>query len=214
MGRRAAHHLHDIVGAGGGHAAIADPWVIWEAHHQGAVLVGVAVLLHHALQPHEQNQAIEQHLLEVVILLVDVLVPVPRHAPEHVEVLGADPLHQEPLIRWHGVHREVLDADEHQRRVDRREVGDEVREDVRNTAGELGVDQANAGDPDKAKARTKPQDPGHGHLAVHLKLVPLQGAVVPDIHDDHEACRENQRNPSSLIDLAHDGREVGDLHKQ
>lgn len=74
---------------------------------------------------------------------MEILVAVPRDATEHVEALRPDPFHEEPFILGHRVDGEVLHAHEDDNRVDRRQISDEVREDVRDPARELGVDEPN-----------------------------------------------------------------------
>lgn len=66
---------------------------------------------------------------------MEILVSISGDATEHMEALWPYPLHQEPLFQWHGIHREVLDADEDDDRVDSRKVGDEVGEDVGDATG-------------------------------------------------------------------------------
>jgi hypothetical protein len=94
-----------------------------------------------------------EHPLQVIVPLVEVLVPVPRHDPEHVEALGPDTPYKEALVCRHRVHGQVLDAHEHHHRVDRGEVGDEVGEDVRDAAGQLGVHEPDPRHRDQAQAR-------------------------------------------------------------
>lgn len=179
-----------------------------------AVLGGVGAALHHGLEPDEEGEAVEEHGLEALVPAVEVPVAVPGDAAEDAEALGADPAHQEPLARRHGVDGQVLDADEDDDGVDRRQVGDEVGEYGGHAAGQVGVDEADSGHPHQAQAGAEAEDPRHGDPAVELELVARRRAVVPGVHDGEEGAGDDQRHPPALVHLEQHRREVGELHEQ
>lgn len=43
---------------------------------------------------------------------------------------------------------------------------------------------------------------------MHLKLVAFEGPVVPHVHDEEERGSDDERDPTALIDLEKDSREI------
>jgi hypothetical protein len=82
-----------------------------------------------------------------------------------------------------------------------RQVGDEMREDSWDAGFELGVDEANATDADNAKVRAESKEPVDGDLALDVKLVLLDGAIVLDAHYQDEDESKNDWDPGSLPEL-------------
>ncbi|GER41015.1 redox-sensing transcriptional repressor Rex [Striga asiatica] len=146
------------------------------------ILVRIRAPFHHGLESYEREKIVEQFLFEIIVLLVKVLVPVSGHATEHVEVFRAYSFNK---------------------------IGDEVGEYVWDPTRELGVDEPDSGDSDEAQAGAQPENPGHGDLAVHLKLVPLDRAVVP-----HESGCNHERDPPALVNFKKHGREVSALDQK
>uniref|UniRef100_A0A804QG75 Uncharacterized protein n=1 Tax=Zea mays TaxID=4577 RepID=A0A804QG75_MAIZE len=134
----------------------------------------------------EPGDAHHQVVLEVLVVLLHVLVPVPDDAPVHAVLPGADPPDEVPLVHGHVRHRHGLDAHEDQHLVERRQVGDEVGEDGRHARHQLRVDEADPGHAHDAQARAQVQDPSHGHLVLEVEQVLPPRAVVPHVHDEHE----------------------------
>lgn len=86
---------------------------------------------------------------------MEILVAVPCDATEHVEALRPDTFHEEAFVLGHRVDREVLHTHEDDDGVDRRQISDEMREDVRDPARQLGVDEPYSRYSNKAEARAK-----------------------------------------------------------
>lgn len=124
-----------------------------------AVCARVCSWLHHRFDSDKREEAVEQFAFEIVIFPVKIFVAIPiqetvlryfsrtekkkreertvtlpGNAAEHSELFRSDSLDKKPLFFRDGVNRKVLDADKDHNRVDRWQVGDEMREDVRDTA--------------------------------------------------------------------------------
>ena len=82
-----------------------------------------------------------------------------------------------------------------------RQVDDEMREDSWDASFELGVDEANATDADNAKVRAESKEPVDGDLALDVKLVLLDGAIVSDAHYQDEDESKNDWDRGSLPEL-------------
>ena len=82
-----------------------------------------------------------------------------------------------------------------------RQVGDEMREDTWDAGFELGVDEANATDADNAKVQAETKEPVDRNLALDVKLIPLDGAIVPDAHYQNEDKSKDDWDPGPLPEL-------------
>ena len=61
-----------------------------------------------------------------------------------------------------------------------------MREDCWDAGFELGVDEANATDTNDTEVRAETKEPVDGDLALNVKLILLNGAIVPDAHYQNE----------------------------
>lgn len=76
-----------------------------------------------------------------------------------------------------------LDAKENKNLVESREVGNEMGENSWNSCNKLSVNEANATDPCNTQVGTQGEQPVDGNFVFNIKLVLLQGSVMPTIHD-------------------------------
>ncbi|BAS84095.1 Os03g0337550, partial [Oryza sativa Japonica Group] len=160
----------------------------------------------------EGGEALDELRLERVHVLVHVAVAVAHDAPVGAVARRADAADEVALGGEHVRHRHRLDADEHQHLVERREVGDEAGEVGRHAGGEVGVDEADAGDAHHAELVAEGEQPLQGDLVVQVELVLLDGGVVPHQHDGHEEERQQDGQPRALQELDERRREVERLH--
>lgn len=79
-----------------------------------------------------------------------------------------------------------------------RKIGNKMGEDCRDSRHKFGVNEANASHSNNSETRTKTQEPVDGDLVLDIKLILLDGAIVPDVHDDHEDEGENYGYPRSF----------------
>ena len=63
------------------------------------------------------------------------------------------------------------------------EVGDEVSENGGDSRDKLSVYEANARDPHNAEIGAQAEEPVKGNLVLNIKLVFLERAVVPSVHN-------------------------------
>ena len=68
-------------------------------------------------------------------------------------------------------------------------------EDRGDAAVQLRVYEADAADTDDAKVRAEAEEPVDGDLVLHVELVLLDCAVVPDAHYHHEEGGKDDRDP-------------------
>ena len=68
--------------------------------------------------------------------------------------------------------------------------------------------EANPFHTDNSKSRTQAKEPVDGNLILDIKLIFLEGAIVPDIHDNHENEGECNGYPSSFQELNKRSREI------
>ncbi|BAS72162.1 Os01g0369366, partial [Oryza sativa Japonica Group] len=172
------------------------------------IVADAAALVEVGLHLHELGDPQHEVVLEVGVLGEHVLVAVPNDAAVHAELPRADAADEVALLVADVRHRHGLDADEDEHLVERRQVGDEVREDGRHAGGQLGVDDADPRDAHDAQAGAERVDPPERHLVLHVELVLPPRAVVPHVHDGDEHQRQHQRQPPALGHLHQRRRQV------
>jgi len=93
-----------------------------------------------------------------------------------------------------------------------RQIGDKMREDRWDAGLKLSMDEANATDTNNTKVWAETKKPVDGDLALNVKLVLLNGAIMPDAHYQHKDESQYNRYPGSLPKFDKCGREVQSLN--
>ncbi|CAA6664398.1 unnamed protein product [Spirodela intermedia] len=181
---------------------------------------GVLVALQRSLlglPPDEFLQALDQQLLEgLVVLLPHVLVPIPVEKSAHPTTATEeeDSPEEKSLVLWHRRDGDVLDADEYDHRVDRRESCQKVAEDRGDPPHELVVDQPNSRASDSTKVRAKLHQQIHGELLPDLGFILELASIVPDVHYHEQHSGEDQQDPAPVPHIAKNRGEEQQLQAQ
>jgi hypothetical protein len=79
-----------------------------------------------------------------------------------------------------------------------RQIGDKMRKDCRDAGLKLSVDETNATDTNDTKVWAETKKPVDGNLALNVKLILLDGSIVPDAHYQHEDESQDDWDPGSF----------------
>ena len=89
-----------------------------------------------------------------------------------------------------------------------RQIGDKMWEDRWDASLELSMDEANATDTNNTEVWAETKKPVDGDLALNIKLILLDGAIMPDAHYQHKDESQYNRYPGSLPKFDKCSREV------
>lgn len=156
----------------------------------------------------ELGKAGDEEGLKAMHVVGNVAVAVADDAAVRTVGGRADAAEEELLVGGDVGDSDGLDADEDEHAVECGEVGDEAGEVGGDAGDEVGVDEADAGDPGDAEAGAEGEEPVQGDLVVEVELVLLDGGVVPHEHDSHEEEGEQDGEPRPLQELDQRRREV------
>ncbi|GER27930.1 plant U-box 14, partial [Striga asiatica] len=143
----------------------------------------------------------------MTIVTLEILVTIPNNAPVHAVRARANSSDQKSLLGRDARDGHRLHAHENEHVVESREICDEMGKNGRDSGGEFGIDEADAGDSDNAEGRAEAQDPFDGDFVVEVEGVLSASSVVPDEHDGHEEEGEDEGDPSALRELCEGGGE-------
>jgi hypothetical protein len=82
-----------------------------------------------------------------------------------------------------------------------RQIGDKMREDRWDASLKLSMDETNATHTNNTEVWAETKKPVDGDLALNVKLILLDGAIVPYAHYQHKDESQDNRDPGSLPKL-------------